>query len=583
MTQEQFFNRYKYDRTKDRIGGGGFGNVYKVFDTIENETVALKIAEVKQGQESLSLLKEVELASSLERHVNIARYTSCHRFDLPNGHFDFGILQYYPLGNLSQLVKSQMLNYVEKEQIAHGIISGLQHLHSNNIVHRDLKSANILIAGGYQGEFVPKIADFGLSKQFTQNENSYFSNSFAGGSLLYVAPEQLEGKELRKNADLWSLGVVLFELFIGDTPFRANVDDGSETARAEIISKIRNSCIPSSISNIPSPWHDVIKICLVTNPSNRIKRIEDVQDIVNGKTSVRKVIDGTEVDTGLGVESKELETSQIKEKRNDSIKENNIKYKSISERSKLSSLYYLFGLIILIVVLIMFIKSCGGITTQEALAEISSNMVQVPKGSFIMGCTSDQGSDCDVNEKPAHKVTVSSFKINKYEVTQEQWRAIMGNNLSHFKNCNRCPAEQISWNDAQEFIKKLNSLSGRNYRLPTEAEWEYGARGSQSYKYAGSNDIGQSAWYNENSGGETHPVGKKAPNGFGLYDMSGNVWEWCSDLYKEYSGVESDWTGSGRVIRGGSYHQKARNCRVSIRTFDNEPGDSLGFRLVESQ
>lgn len=239
MTQEEFFNRYKYDRTKDRIGGGGFGNVFKVFDTIENETVALKIAEVKQGQESLSLLKEVELASSLKRHVNIARYTACYRFDLPNGHFDFGILQYYPLGNLSQLVKGKKLNLVEKVQIAKGVISGIQHLHNNNIVHRDLKSANILIAEGYQGEFVPKIADFGLSKQFAQNENSYFSNSFAGGSLLYVAPEQLEGKELRKNVDLWSLGVVLYELFVGETPFRANVDDGSETARAEIIQKIR--------------------------------------------------------------------------------------------------------------------------------------------------------------------------------------------------------------------------------------------------------------------------------------------------------------------------------------------------------
>jgi len=324
MTQEQFFNRYKYDRSKDRIGGGGFGNVYKVFDTIENETVALKIAEVKQGQESLSLLKEVELASSLERHVNIARYTSCHRFDLPNGHFDFGILQYYPLGNLSQLVKSQMLNYGEKEQIAHGIISGLQHLHSNNIVHRDLKSANILIAGGYQGEFVPKIADFGLSKQFTQNENSYFSNSFAGGSLLYVAPEQLEGKELRKNVDLWSLGVVLFELFVGETPFRANVDDGSETARAEIISKIRNASIPSSISNIPSPWQDVIKVCLVTNPSNRVKSVEEIQLIVNGKISVKKDSDRTEVDLGSKLDTTSVDSYINNENRNESANGNSI-------------------------------------------------------------------------------------------------------------------------------------------------------------------------------------------------------------------------------------------------------------------
>ena len=279
MTQEQFFYRYKYDRTKDRIGGGGFGNVYKVFDTIENETVALKIAEVRLGQENLSLKKEVDLASTMERHVNIARYTACYRFDLPNGHFDFGILQYYPLGNLSQLVKNKKLNHIEKEQIAKGVISGIKHLHNNNVVHRDLKSANILIAEGYHGEYVPKIADFGLSKQFAQNENSYFSNSFAGGSLLYVAPEQLEGKELRKNVDLWSFGVVLYELFVGETPFRANVDDGSETARAEIINKIRNATLPASITNIPKPWRDIIKVCLVVDPAKRVKSVEDVMDV----------------------------------------------------------------------------------------------------------------------------------------------------------------------------------------------------------------------------------------------------------------------------------------------------------------
>ena len=276
MTQEQFFNRYKYDRTKDRIGGGGFGNVFKAFDTRESETVALKIAEVKPGQESLSLQKEVELASSLERHVNIARYSACYRFDLPSGLFDFGILQYYPLGNLSQLVKSKKLKDADKENIAKGIISGIHHLHGNNLVHRDLKSANILMAEGYQGEYVPKIADFGLSKHFTENEKSYFSNSFAGGSLLYVAPEQLEGKELRKNVDLWSLGVVLYELFVSETPFKASVDDGSETARAEIISKIKNASIPSAISTIPSKWQAVIRGCLVTDPTRRTKSIEDV-------------------------------------------------------------------------------------------------------------------------------------------------------------------------------------------------------------------------------------------------------------------------------------------------------------------
>jgi len=342
MTQEQFFSRYKYDRIKDRVGGGGFGNVYKVFDTIENETVALKIAEVKQGQESLSLLKEVELASSLKRHVNIARYTACYRFDLPNGHFDFGILQYYPLGNLSQLVKSKKLTHIEKEQIAKGVISGIQHLHTNNIVHRDLKSANILIAEGYQGEYVPKIADFGLSKQFAQNENSYFSNSFAGGSLLYVAPEQLEGKDLRKNVDLWSLGVVLYELFLGETPFRTSVDDGSETARAEIISNIKNASIPQAVSTIPSKWQEVILGCLVTDPTRRTKSIEEVISKVNIEEGITS---GTMVD-----QQDEL----LKEK------ENAPKPEPGGESEPTPKwLYYLILFIAVSVAVIMMMRSCG--------------------------------------------------------------------------------------------------------------------------------------------------------------------------------------------------------------------------------
>jgi formylglycine-generating enzyme required for sulfatase activity len=165
-------------------------------------------------------------------------------------------------------------------------------------------------------------------------------------------------------------------------------------------------------------------------------------------------------------------------------------------------------------------------------------MVFVKGGTFTMGCTAEQGDDCFDNEEPAHKVTLSDFYIGKYEVTQAQWKAVTGNNPSKFNGCDNCPVEGVSWNDIQEFIKKLNAKTGLNYRLPTEAEWEYAARGgaqSRGYKYSGSNSVDEVAWYYGNSGNETHPAGTKKANELGIYDMSGNVYEWCNDWYGAYN------------------------------------------------
>jgi formylglycine-generating enzyme required for sulfatase activity len=228
----------------------------------------------------------------------------------------------------------------------------------------------------------------------------------------------------------------------------------------------------------------------------------------------------------------------------------------------------------------------------ETTAGLNLEMVFVKGGTFEMGCTSEQ-SDCDDDEKPVHSVTVDDFYIGKYEVTQAQWKAIMGSNPSHFDDCgSNCPVENVSWNDVQEFIEKLNQKTGKNYRLPTEAEWEYAARGggkSKGYKYAGSNSIGTVAWYDDNSGSETHPVGQKQANELGIYDMSGNVWEWCSDWYDSdyYSSSPRNnpagpSSGSRRVLRGGSWGSRGRICRVANRN-NLSPGSSYsnsGFRLV---
>jgi formylglycine-generating enzyme required for sulfatase activity len=218
-------------------------------------------------------------------------------------------------------------------------------------------------------------------------------------------------------------------------------------------------------------------------------------------------------------------------------------------------------------------------------------MVYVQGGTFTMGCTSEQGDDCDGDEKPTHNVTLSSYYMGKFEVTQALWKAVMGSNPSNFKGDN-LPVENVSWEDCKDFIISLNAKTGGNFRLPTEAEWEYAARGGNrrdGTKYSGGYNMNNVGWYADNSGSTTHTVGTKSPNGLGIYDMSGNVWEWCNDWYGSYSSSlqtnpQGASSSSRRVLRGGSWYNGARYCRVSFRGNLTPTGraDGNGFRLAFS-
>ena len=220
---------------------------------------------------------------------------------------------------------------------------------------------------------------------------------------------------------------------------------------------------------------------------------------------------------------------------------------------------------------------------------VSFTMVFVEGGTFTMGATSEQGEDVDNDEFPTHRVTLSDYYIGETEVTQALWKAIMGSNPSNFKGGN-LPVESVSYKDVKTFITKLNRKTGKKFRLPTEAEWEYAARGgnkSKGYKYAGSNTIDDVAWYDDNSNFKTHPVKTKQPNELGIYDMSGNVWEWCSDWYGDYTSEaqtnpQGPSSGSIRVDRGGSWFNYARDCRASRRDYGNLSNldINLGFRLA---
>ena len=224
-------------------------------------------------------------------------------------------------------------------------------------------------------------------------------------------------------------------------------------------------------------------------------------------------------------------------------------------------------------------------------------MKAVEGGYFTQGASAEQGSACENDEKPTHKVFVGSFLIGETEVTQELWQAVMGSNPSRFIGSKR-PVERVSWSACQVFIQKINALTGLHFRLPTEAEWEYAARGgnkSRHTKYAGSNDLSVVAWYQSNSGNSTHQVAQKQPNELGLYDMCGNVWEWCNDRYADnyytslirgtsgtISNPEGPKTGSNRVCRGGGWFFGPTFCRNSFR-FNFNPNDSsyyIGLRLA---
>ena len=222
---------------------------------------------------------------------------------------------------------------------------------------------------------------------------------------------------------------------------------------------------------------------------------------------------------------------------------------------------------------------------------VSFKMIYVEGGTFMMGATQEQGDEAHDDEKPAHSVTLSDYFIGETEVTQELWQAVMRKNPSKFKGP-RLPVEQVSWRDCQTFVRRLNALTGKKFRLPTEAEWEYAARGgqkSQGYMYAGSNTLGDVAWHDGGIKGGTHEVATKSPNELGIYDMSGNVYEWCKDWYGEnyYSKSPKDnpqgpSKGSERLNRGGSWVDFAWLCRVSNRDCftPNKGSFFLGLRLV---
>jgi formylglycine-generating enzyme required for sulfatase activity len=242
----------------------------------------------------------------------------------------------------------------------------------------------------------------------------------------------------------------------------------------------------------------------------------------------------------------------------------------------------------------LLVPQSSQILTELLPGNIKLEMVKIPAGSFLMG-SADNDESAYGDEMPQHRVNLQEFYLGKYPVTQEQYQTIMGNNPSHFKDNPKNPVENVSWNDAQAFCQKLSEKTGKKYRLPSEAEWEYACRaGTQTRYYFGDDEmkLGEYAWYGKNSGSKTHPVGKKKPNNWELFDMHGNVWEWCEDGWHDnHENSPKNGTAwndnhsqtKARVIRGGSWFIDPRNCRSAYRYYFDYRYDYYGFRVVSPQ
>ena len=619
--------KYRIERV---LASGGFGITYMVQNVSFNETYAMKEffmrgVNLREGDTvtvSVPDNKATFESQKAKLKKEAQRLRKLHNAHIVQVHdlFEERGTVYYVMDYIdgeslgSRLQRTgKPLTEAEAMDVLRQMLDALELVHSQNpqLLHLDIKPANIMV----DGSGCAYLIDFGASKQIATDENHALSTttgmSYTAG---YAPSEQIEQNYERMGpwTDFYALGATLYKLVtLQQPPTPSDIsDDGSDAFQ-----------FPATVSEACRKL-----ICWMMTPSRkkRPQSVAEIQAFIKEHFKESPSASSRQQDTSEKEETKKAATIEVKQDEKTEYEENpNTKDKTEFEekktavdkkvspkpnlspaptpQSKPKSLKWLWRIGGFVVVALI-----GGViwnsqqvknytelpAEQKAIIQnLIDNMVSVEGGTYTMGATAEQGSDAEADEKPAHKVTLSSFFIGKYEVTQEEWETVMGSNPSNSKGAKR-PVECVSWDDCQEFIRKLNALTGKQFRLPTEAEWEYAARGgdrSRGYKYSGSDNIGSVAWLYDNSGNTTHPVGQKQANELGLYDMSGNVWEWCQDRYGEnYYGSSPSQnpkgpsTGSDRVNRGGCCSNYAGYCRVSYRAsvvpfFRNF---NLGLRLA---
>lgn len=606
------------------LKSGGFGNTYVVEDTSFHERSAMKEFFIHAKGVNTRSGKSVTVSNPVnEGDFQLYKRKFIHEIqrlrELHNRHvvriyddFEENNTAYYVMefidgesltDRLSRTGRAMM--EAEVTDVLRQVLNALTEVHGKGFVHADITPNNIMI--DKSGNVV--LIDFGSTKEVEEG-NHRSTLAAMTRTPGYTPQEQLDGDVSRMGpwSDFYALGVTLFRLLTLESPL-------------ELKDKEEEAFAPYQ-DHISQPMRDLI---LWMTQHNRRKRPQSVEEILafikeNFNEQPTETHKQEEIiDTKAKEKKKETKEEKTEfEKETDAKDETEFEGKKKAVDKKIStkpipsttptpqpkpkSLKWLWG-----IGAFMAVALIGGViwyshegeqvkkytelpTEQKAIIQnLINNMVYVEGGTFTMGATAEQGSDALDDEKPAHKVTLSSFSIGKYEVTQEEWVVVMGSNPSEFKGAKR-PVEQVSWDDCQKFIFRLNVMTGKHFRLPTEAEWEYAARGgnrSRGYKYSGSDNIDSVAWYNDNNGYTTHPVGQKQANELGVYDMSGNVYEWCQDRYDEnYYGSspsknpKGPSTGSRYVCRSSFRLDGVRSSRVSHRGSYQKATPEPGLRLA---
>jgi formylglycine-generating enzyme required for sulfatase activity/predicted Ser/Thr protein kinase len=502
-----------------KLGEGGMGEVHLASDRLlDDRLVAIKTLPALRVA-SPRAMKQLRREAAAMLELTHEHIVRFFHFGEHRG-LPFLVMQYIEGRTLDDLLdERETLGPAELIELMAPLAAALDYAHGKGVVHRDIKPGNIFIDEAGK----PYLADFGVARVAKDTITQVTGRDLTSGTLMYMSPEQCRGAwDLTAATDIYSFATVLYECLSGRVPF-------STGPIRELI-----------LQQEPPPLN-------VDHPM--AKRVMDglAKEQIDRPTSCVELL-------GVGPEQR---VRVVELGRSPDEKPKGVQVDPPAELPSRPS----HG--------DRFVNSIG------------MELVYIGPGNFMMGSPDGDG---ELDEHPRHVVTLTcGFYMGRTAVTQAQWKAVMGTNPSKFKG-DDLPVEQVSWHDAMAFCKELSYREGRTYRLPMEAEWEYASRaGSLTRYYFGDAEeqLDRYAWYHVNSGGETHSVGAKAPNGWGFHDMYGNVWEWCQDWYGDYpSGTAIDPsgppTGSCRLLRGGSWDDDANYCQSSFR-FWSAPDYCVGY------